>query len=346
MQKSIRYIAGIVAIGCLLPALLQAADSLEDAFREISKQLITQLPKGQTLAVAPIQHNKDQCSELSFYALDRFSAQLFAVGRTKVKIVLRQRLEEVLKEHEISNFNIFSPEDRKKLGKFSNISAMIIGSFNVIGQMIEFDVSITDIETADVLAMGFTKFPATIDLRTLMKRKKECTYFRDLYKKNGPGPHNDLPTPAPYKGGSDDNWKFDRSVNVLEWIYTQNGSVLPTSVNYSLDVKKITLAANKILVTANFHSNKIHYDYCQVACTLSDDIGSDYGTLYTKMGKIYTRRINQTVTINCPAPKEFAEIITIRMANNKSHYNRCGSLEFVSLPAFNMKLLPVGGFTE
>jgi hypothetical protein len=348
MPKSIRSIAGIVAIGCLLPALLQAADSLEDAFREISEQLIAQLPERQkplVIAIAPIQHNVDRCSEFSFDALEEFSVHF--IGGNKFELVERYRLLSILEEHKISNFNIFNPKDQKRLGQLATINAIVIASLSERGQMFRLVVGITDIEKGKTLAKATTKFPATIDVKTLMKRKKDCTYVPP-FKPTQPPPDNG-PYPPPtqhhgYQGGSDANWKFDRSMNVLEWIYTQDGSALSKSVKYSLDVKKITLAANKILVEAHFHSDKIHLDHCQVACTLEDDIGSKYETLYTQMGRIYTRRLNEIVSINCPAPSERAESITIHLANY--YYSDCGSKKWATLPAFNMKLLPVGEFTE
>jgi hypothetical protein len=351
MPKSI---AGIVAIGCLLPTLLQAADSLHNAFNEISEQLIAQLPKGQThtLALAPIRHNVDQCSELSFYALERFSAQLFRVGGTKVDIVLRHRLESLLEEHKISKLNPISLKDQKRLGQLATISAMVIGSITELGQMFEFIVNITDIETGKAIATAYTKFPASSDVKTLMKRKKKCTYTGFITPNPTPGTHVDdnLPTPGP-QGGSDANWKFDRSVNVLEWIYTQDdSSVLGESVKYSLDVKKITLAQNKILVEAYVHSKGFFRSDCRIICTLKDDIGSDYGGVSTNLGKITVKRLEKKVTIHCPAPGEYAEIITILLRNDdhvdSTYSKNCGYEGWATLPAFNMKLLPAGEVAE
>jgi hypothetical protein len=176
MPKSI---AGIVAIGCLLPALLQAADSLEDAFREISEQLIAQLPERQkplVIAIAPIQHNVDRCSEFSFDALEEFSVHF--IGGKKLELVERYRLVSILEEHEISNFNIFNPKDQKRLGQLATINAIVIASISDRGQMFRLVAGITEIEKGKTLAKASTKFPASIDVKNLMKHKRDCTYVK------------------------------------------------------------------------------------------------------------------------------------------------------------------------
>jgi len=139
----------------------------------------------------------------------------------------------------------------------------------------------------------------------------------------------------------DENWKYNTSINVLEWIYTNDKAVFGENVPYKLNIEKIAFSANKIFITSYVYSDNFSENRCYINCTLDDDKRNQYKPLQINIGHIPTESGKKKLMIHCPAPKQNADEITILLQNhdNNSGWKRCGNQDWWTLPSFNMKLL-------
>ena len=133
-----------------------------------------------------------------------------------------------------------------------------------------------------------------------------------------------------------ENWKYNAAVNVLEWIYDNDQTVLGEKVPYKLDIQKLALTANKIHLEAFIYSETFSDNRCNIECILRDEKRNTYDKKVTAIGHIPAKAGKRKLAINCPIPKGNAEIITIALRNT---WGGCGDTGWHELAAFDMKVL-------
>lgn len=161
----------------------------------------------------------------------------------------------------------------------------------------------------------------------------------------------------------DENWKYHASVNVLEWIYTNTSKLVfdQATVPYSLEIEKLSLASNQLILHAYVYSEEFttpKRGHCYVGCTLDDDKRNQYEPIFVKIGYIPNKAGKKKLLISCPNPKENVEHVIISLTTNDnvkainekrpfkpkgrisvSYHHQCGKEEWKALPAFSMELL-------
>lgn len=168
----------------------------------------------------------------------------------------------------------------------------------------------------------------------------------------------------------DENWKYHTSINIIEWIYANSNKVAfkHDVVPYSLEIEKLSLASNKLMIDAYIYSENFsspEKGICHVGCIISDDKRNTYDAIYIKTGHIPTKAGKKKVLVECPVPKKNAENVTVYLTTSDNlnwHSNEdlsptadrgfypkgnipvsdahyCGQEKWEALPAFNMELL-------
>jgi hypothetical protein len=151
------------------------------------------------------------------------------------------------------------------------------------------------------------------------------------------------PAPRQTPGGSQGSWKYLTSKNIFEWIYADSETIALKNAKFNLNIEKIALASNQIVLTAKAWHNNFHSRHCGIICTLEDDMGTPYPEITTPVGKILgSREKAQSFNIQGPAPAEDAQLITIKLKPygiEKGIY-QCGDIKQWSvLPQFSLEML-------
>jgi len=141
-----------LAIGlAMFPAGTQAAD-LKEGVEQLAVQLGKSVPEGRTLRVAVTDFPDLQgvTSDLGRYVAERLTTRLSAETR-KFRVVERRRLGLVLAELKFSMSDLVDPTKAKQLGKMLGVEGLVTGSLSDLGNVVEVDARVIEIETNNVL---------------------------------------------------------------------------------------------------------------------------------------------------------------------------------------------------
>jgi TolB-like protein len=107
----------------------------------------------QTVAVFPFENNavtdRDRLDFMRDWLADTIAARLQETG--ELRVVERQSLLEVLREEKLGSSELASPETRLRLGRIAGAQTMIFGGFSVIGETLELDARVADVESGAIL---------------------------------------------------------------------------------------------------------------------------------------------------------------------------------------------------
>ncbi|MCP4350745.1 MAG: hypothetical protein GY795_35195 [Desulfobacterales bacterium] len=137
----------------------------------------------------------------------------------------------------------------------------------------------------------------------------------------------------------DENWKYSKGINILEWIYENDAAVFGKGVDYLLDIEKISLATNKITISSYIQAGKKISKHCNsfcVECTLTDENNNAYDIMKSEEKDIPELGGKKHLIIDCPVPKNGINKFVIRL---RSCGANCGARNWFTLPAFNTGLL-------
>ncbi len=137
----------------------------------------------------------------------------------------------------------------------------------------------------------------------------------------------------------DENWKYSKGINILEWIYENDAAIFGEGVGYLLDIEKVSLATNKIIISSYIQAGKKMSSSCDspcIECTLTDENNNAYDIIRSKTKGIPELGGKKPLVINCPVPKNGIDKFVIRLRNCGDY---CGTGDWFTLPAFNTGLL-------
>lgn len=155
----------VAALAVGLSASIVRADTLDKELTALKEKLAKQLiVKGRKKAAAldftDLQGRKN---ELGRYLAEQLTVEL--VGAEGISVVDRANLKSILDEHKLTEEGLVKPENAKKLGEFSGVDAIIIGTVSVAGSDIELLVKAISTDTAEVVAAGRMRFAKTPEMQ-------------------------------------------------------------------------------------------------------------------------------------------------------------------------------------
>lgn len=150
-----------------------AAD-LKEAVEHLAVQLAKSVPEGRTLRVAITDFPDLQgvTSDLGRYIAERLTTRLSAQTQ-KFRVIERRRLGQVLGELRFSMSDLVDPNKAKQLGKMLGVEAIVVGTVSDLGNAVDADARIIEIETNNILP-GITAAISKDDtVRQMMERGRE-----------------------------------------------------------------------------------------------------------------------------------------------------------------------------
>lgn len=155
MSRSERWQTGwvICAIAGLLvaPGGTQAAD-LREGVEQLAVGLGKSVPEGRTfrVAVTDFPDLQGSISDLGRYIAERLTTRLSVQGQ-KFRVIERRRLGLVLGELKFSMSDLVDPTKAKELGKMLGVEGLVVGSVSDLGNQVDVDARIIEIETSNIL---------------------------------------------------------------------------------------------------------------------------------------------------------------------------------------------------
>lgn len=135
----------------LPPSLAQPAE-LKEAVEQLGAQLAKSVPEGRIMrvAVTDIPDLEGVTSNLGRYIAERLTTRLSALPQ-KFRVIERRRLGQVLGELRFSMSDLVDPAKAKQLGKMLGVEALVVGTVSDLGNVVEVDARIIEIETNNTL---------------------------------------------------------------------------------------------------------------------------------------------------------------------------------------------------
>jgi TolB-like protein len=150
-----------------------AAD-LKEAVEQLAIQLSRSLPEGRTLRVAVTDFPDLQgiTSDLGRYIAERLTTRLSAQVQ-KFRVVERRRLTQVLGELGFTMSGLVDPNKAKQLGKMLGVEAIVVGTVSDLGNVVDVDARIIEIETNNILPGVTVAIGTDTTVRQLIERGRE-----------------------------------------------------------------------------------------------------------------------------------------------------------------------------
>ena len=145
----------LVSLACLLalvPAFADRAPDIDSAFPQIARQLSaveSRLPN-KTVAVYGFEVIGRPGDSYAVYATEKLTDALVNAG--KLLIIERSRLDEVLKEQNLSLSGAVDAGTAARIGKLLSVDAVVIGTIRVTDARTEFITRVIQSESGIILA--------------------------------------------------------------------------------------------------------------------------------------------------------------------------------------------------
>jgi TolB-like protein len=125
---------------------------LKDGVDRLASQLAASVPEGRALRVAVTDFPDLQgvTSDLGRYIAERLTTRLSAQTR-KFQIIERRRLSLVLSELKFGMSDLVDPVKAKQLGQMLGVEGLVVGSVSDLGNQVDVDARIIEIETSNIL---------------------------------------------------------------------------------------------------------------------------------------------------------------------------------------------------
>lgn len=152
-EASVGLIGMLVSfiVGALALSAVSAVD-LKEGVEQLAVQLGKSVPEGRTLRVAVTDFADLQgvISDLGRYIAERLTTRLSAQTQ-KFRVIERRRLGQVLGELRFSMSDLVDSNKAKQLGKMLGVEAIVVGTVSDLGNVVDIDARIIEIETNNIL---------------------------------------------------------------------------------------------------------------------------------------------------------------------------------------------------
>lgn len=139
-------------------------EDLSQLSSKISKVLVVKkMPK---VAITDFRDLKGRTTELGKFVAEQFTVEM--VNAEGLSVLDRANIKSILDEHHLSEEGLVKPENAKKLGEFSGVDAIIIGTITPLGGELILSVKALSTLTSRVVAAGTIHLQKTRDLEGMM----------------------------------------------------------------------------------------------------------------------------------------------------------------------------------
>jgi len=159
----------LLVIFLISPYFVFAQNNFDKKLSELANQLATKLSdKGKAkIAVWDFTDLDGNVSNLGKYVSENLSVYLTnATGN--IKVVDRNHLNTILKEHQLKSDGFIDVKTAKQLGKIIQVGAIVTGKITIFSNAINLTMKVLDTETADIIAASANNLPLNDNLKDIL----------------------------------------------------------------------------------------------------------------------------------------------------------------------------------
>jgi len=150
------------------PAIAQSFESEVAAISDAISASIVRAGK-RKVAVLDFSDLQGNPNELGRFLSEQISLELVN-GRKDFAVVDRASLNSILTEHNLTAMGLVNPDNAKKLGQFSGVDAIILGSITPLENEVILTAQIVATDTAEVVGAAREKIAKTEEIEQLLGR--------------------------------------------------------------------------------------------------------------------------------------------------------------------------------
>jgi TolB-like protein len=237
----------------------QAAD-LREGVEQLATAIAKSVPEGKQLrvAVTDLPDLQGVTSDLGRYIAERLTSRLIQSGR--VRVIERRRLGQVLAELKFGMSDLVDPAKAKQLGRMAGVDALVVGSLSDLGNIIEVDARIIEVETSNMLLAATTTISKDDTVKAMSERGREMPAPPSAGASQ-PGAASTVSAPALALGTGKYQEFPQFRVEVASLQAMTKGRV-------ALVLNYINKTQREFLITLP--------DWCSNTTTMNDDAGNEY----------------------------------------------------------------------
>jgi len=161
----------VICVGLLLvSALTASAQDIRAGVEQLASQVAKAGPEGKQLRVAVTDFPNLQgvTCDLGRYFSERLTTRL--AQNPRFLVVERRRLAQVLGELRFSMSDLVDPAKAKQLGRMAGVEAIVVGSVSDLGNQVDLDARMIEIETNRMLLGATTTISKDQVVQQLLER--------------------------------------------------------------------------------------------------------------------------------------------------------------------------------
>ena len=169
-MKPNRLLAVLLCLAFCGGAFAQAQE-MDKELADLAEKLAAKVQSGskKKITVLDFTDLDGGTSELGKYVAEQLTVS-FVTGDRKFTVVDRANLKKILAEHKLTASGLVDPENAKKLGQFSGVDALILGTIVSMPPNIKLTAKIITTDTADIIGAGQCTFKSDTNVQQLLAR--------------------------------------------------------------------------------------------------------------------------------------------------------------------------------
>lgn len=147
------------------------AQEMDKELSDLTEKLATKVQSGSKKKVTVLDFTDldGGTTDLGKYVAEQLTVN-FVTGDRKFTVVDRANLKKILAEHKLTASGLVDPENAKKLGQFSGVDALILGTIVSMPPNIKLTAKIITTDTADIIGAGQCSFKSDTNVQQLLAR--------------------------------------------------------------------------------------------------------------------------------------------------------------------------------
>lgn len=194
MNTSPWFVALVIAgVVLCVPDRTAGAQDVRAGVDQLADEIVKSLPPQPDplrLAVADFPDLQGVTNDLGRYIANRLTTRL--TQSPKFFVVERQRLGQVLAELKFSMSDLVDPAKAKQLGRMAGVQAIVVGTVSDLGNQVDVDVRVIEIETSRMLLSATTTISKDQVVAQLLESGRTVPAVT-----SGAGPSSNSPSGSP-----------------------------------------------------------------------------------------------------------------------------------------------------
>jgi TolB-like protein len=146
-----------------------SAQSFDKELDEVATSVAKSLQGGERKKATVLDFTdlEGNVNQLGRFIAEQLSVSL-VMNRKGFAVLDRSNLKKILEEHKLTIAGLVEPENAKKLGQFSGVDTIILGTITPLKDELVITVKIIATDTAEIVGAAKTRIPKSKDLETML----------------------------------------------------------------------------------------------------------------------------------------------------------------------------------